>query len=72
MESCQSRSGSRAGLRIRKRLGSGRCGWVFEHQDDYPSQGKAIESMSEKLDINHETLRQWVRRAETDATLRRE
>jgi transposase len=40
---------------------------VFEHQGDYPSQWKAIESISAKLSINHETLRQWVRRAETDA-----
>ena len=41
---------------------------VFEHQDEYPSQWKAIESISAKLiQINHETLRQWVRRAETDA-----
>ena len=36
---------------------------VFEHQDEYPSQWKAIESISAKLSINHETLRQWVRRA---------
>jgi transposase-like protein len=40
---------------------------VFEHQDEYSSQWKAIESISAKLSINHETLRQWVRRAETDA-----
>jgi transposase len=40
---------------------------VFEHQDNYPSQWKAIESISAKLSINHETLRIWVRRAETDA-----
>src|SRR3954465_11151319 len=40
---------------------------VFEHQDEYPSHWKAIESISAKLSINHETLRQWVRRAETDA-----
>ena len=40
---------------------------VLEHQDEYPSQWKAIESISAKLSINHETLRQWVRRAETDA-----
>jgi transposase len=39
---------------------------VFEHQDEYPSQWKAIESISAKLSINHETLRIWVRRAETD------
>jgi len=40
---------------------------VFEHQAEYPSQWKAIESISAKLSINHETLRIWVRRAETDA-----
>ena len=39
---------------------------VFEHQDEYPSQWKAIESISEKLGVNHETLRKWVRRAEVD------
>jgi transposase len=31
---------------------------------------EAIESISAKLSINHETLRQWVRRAETDVGLR--
>jgi transposase len=40
---------------------------VFDHQQEYPSQWKAIESISAKLSVNHETLRQWVRRAETDA-----
>ena len=40
---------------------------VFDHQDEYPSQWKAIESISAKLSINHETLRIWVRRAETDS-----
>ena len=40
---------------------------VFDHQHEYPSQWKAIESISKKLSINHETLRIWVRRAETDA-----
>ena len=40
---------------------------VFDHQGEYPSQWKAIESISAKLGINHETLRMWVRRAETDA-----
>ena len=40
---------------------------VFDHQDEYPSQWKAIESIAAKLAVNHETLRQWVRRAETDA-----
>ena len=40
---------------------------VFDHQHEYPSQWKAIESISKKLTINHETLRIWVRKAETDA-----
>src|ERR687898_2147590 len=40
---------------------------VFDHQGEYPSQWKAIESIAAKLSINHETLRVWVRRAETDA-----
>jgi transposase len=43
---------------------------VFDHQAEYPSQWKAIESIAKKLSINHETLRQWVRRAETDAGVR--
>jgi transposase-like protein len=40
---------------------------VFEHQGEYATQWKAIESIAKKLSVNHETLRQWVRRAETDA-----
>lgn len=43
---------------------------VFEHQDDYPTQWKAVQSISAKLKVNHESLRQWVRRAETDAGVR--
>jgi transposase len=43
---------------------------VFDHQADYPSQWKAIESIAAKLSINHETLRQWVRRAEIDGRVR--
>jgi transposase len=43
---------------------------VLDHENEYPSQWKAIESISKKLSINHETLRQWVRRAETDAGVR--
>lgn len=39
---------------------------VLEHQHEYPSQWKAIESIAKKLQVNHETLRQWVRRVETD------
>jgi transposase len=40
---------------------------VLDHQSDYPSQWKAIDSVAEKLSIHHETLRLWVRRAETDS-----
>src|SRR5829696_2103893 len=39
---------------------------VFDHAHEYPSQWKAIESIAEKLSINRETLRGWVRRAEVD------
>ena len=39
---------------------------VLDHQDQYPSQWKAIQSIADKLKVNHESLRQWVRRAETD------
>jgi transposase len=39
---------------------------VFEHQHEYPSQWKAILSVAEKLNLNRETLRNWVRRAEVD------
>ncbi len=40
---------------------------VREHEHEYRSQWKAIQSISAKLGINHETLRIWIRRAETDA-----
>ena len=43
---------------------------VFEHEHEYPSQWKAVESISAKLGINHETLRIWVRKAEVDAAQR--
>jgi hypothetical protein len=36
---------------------------VFDHQDEYPSQWKAIESISATLSINHETLRQYMPKA---------
>ena len=39
---------------------------VFEHQGEYPSQWKAIESIAKKLGVNRETLRKWVREAEVD------
>lgn len=39
---------------------------VFLHEGDYPSQCKAIQSIAERLDVEPETLRAWVRLAETD------
>jgi len=39
----------------------------LKHEHEYASQWKAIESISAKLGINHQTLRNWVNRAETDA-----
>ncbi len=40
---------------------------VFEHRDEYESEWAAIRSISEKFGCSSETLRNWVRRAETDA-----
>jgi len=39
---------------------------VFEHQDEHPSQWAAICSIAHKFGVSSETLRRWVRRAETD------
>lgn len=39
----------------------------FDHRAEYPSPWKAIVSIAEKLGVNKETLRSWVRQAETDA-----
>ena len=43
---------------------------VFEHQDEHASQWAAITSIAHKFGISAETLRKWVRRAETDDGLR--
>jgi len=40
---------------------------VFDHQHEYPSQWQAIRSIAQQLGLHVETLRLWVRRAETDA-----
>jgi transposase len=40
---------------------------VFEHAPEYPSQWAAIRSIAAKFGVTAETLRIWVRRAETDA-----
>ena len=39
---------------------------VFEHQHEYPSQWKAVCSVADKLDVNRETLRNWVKQADGD------
>jgi transposase len=39
---------------------------VFEHQDEYPSQWKTVCSVADKLDLNRETLRNWVKQADVD------
>ena len=43
---------------------------VLEHERDYDSQWAAISSISGKLGMTAETLRKWVRAAETDQGLR--
>ena len=43
---------------------------VFEHEREYSSQWAAITSIATKLGMTPETLRKWVRRAETDEGLR--
>lgn len=37
---------------------------VFEHQHEYPSQWKTVCSVADKLDLNRETLRNWVKQAD--------
>jgi len=43
---------------------------VFEHEREYSSQWAAISSIASKLGMTPETLRKWIRRAETDEGLR--
>jgi len=43
---------------------------VFEHTEEHGTQYAAIRSISGKLGMSAETLRLWVRRAETDGGLR--
>jgi transposase len=43
---------------------------VFEHEREYDSQWAAISSISAKLGMTAQTLRKWVRAAETEQGLR--
>jgi len=43
---------------------------VFDHVGEYDSEWAAIKSIAHKFGMTPETLRQWVRRAETDSGMR--
>ncbi len=43
---------------------------VLDHQGEHASQWAAINSIASKIGCTGETLRSWVRRAETDQGLR--
>ncbi len=43
---------------------------VFDHEGEYGSQWAAISSIAAKFGMTAETLRNWVRQAETDGGLR--
>jgi transposase len=43
---------------------------VFEHQGEHESQWAAIASIASKIGCTPETLRKWVRQAETDQGVR--
>ena len=40
---------------------------VFDHQNECDSQSAAIKSIAPKIGCGRDTLRAWVRRAETDS-----
>jgi transposase len=52
--------------RYPKEVGERAVRLVFEHEREYRSQWAAISSIATKLGMAPETLRKWVRRAETD------
>jgi len=43
---------------------------VFEHQKDYANQSATIAAIAPRIGCTNETLRRWVRQAETDSGLR--
>jgi transposase len=40
---------------------------LADHRGEYPSEWAAMRSIAEKLGVHRETMRMWVRRAQTDA-----
>ena len=40
---------------------------LIAHEGEYDSRTKAIQSISEKVGCNHETLRSWVMKSEVDS-----
>jgi transposase len=63
-------TGVRKGAKYPAELRERAVRMVFEHQGEHPSQWKAICSIAESLGVHRESLRVWVRRAETDAGAR--
>ena len=55
--------------RYPQELREGAVRLVLEHQDEHSSQWAAICSIAAKFGVSAETLRNWVRRAETDEGL---
>ena len=50
--------------------GSGPCGWCSSTRTSTPRSGRRSARSRTKFGISAETLRKWVRRAETDDGLR--
>ena len=60
------KQGARYPVELRRRA----VRMVLDHQGEYPSQWKAIFAIAEQLGVHKESLRVWVRTAETDAGTR--
>ena len=69
MEQCQSTRETPA-RRTRPSSGNGPCGWCSSTRASTRRSGRRSSRLLEKLKVNHESLRIWVRKAETDAGTR--